>query len=94
MTKKFSAFIILCLIILTTPCFGRENDYYISRDDAWEANSYNRRDNSLLSDYDNDGTPNYIDPYDNDWFKDPGFRDYDNDGIPNYYDPYDNDWYK
>ena len=68
------------------------DDYSISRDDAWEADSYNRRSDSLTSDYDNDGTPNYIDPYDNDSFKDPATRDFDNDGKSNYLDPYDNNW--
>jgi len=79
----------------TSPRSYRLNDdYRISHDDALEADSYNKRADSLSSDYDHDGTPNTIDPYDNEWLKNPAFRDYDNDGQPNYTDPYDNDWYK
>jgi hypothetical protein len=74
--------------------YRRSDEYRISRDDALEADSYNRRADSLFSDYDNDGTSNPIDPYDNEWTKDPAFRDYDDDGTPNLIDPYDNDWYK
>lgn len=75
-------------------CEAWEDDYTISPYDALEAESYNRRSGSISSDYDHDGMPNIIDPWDNEQLKHPGFRDYDHDNIPNITDPYDNDWYK
>ena len=71
-----------------------EDDYRIAPKDAPEAKSYNDRADSSRADYDNDGTPNRVDPYDNDANRDPGDRDYDNDGRANSVDTWDNDWLK
>ncbi len=86
--------LMLAALLTAGAAYGWEDDYYISHDDAIEADSYNQRADPLRSDYDYDGTPNYIDPYDNQQTRDPAFRDYDGDGTPNIVDPYDNGWYR
>jgi len=86
--------VVLIIVFLPSLAIAWGDDYYTSRDDAWEADSYNRGARSTTRDYDHDGTPNYFDLYDNDWYKAPASRDYDNDGTPNAVDLYDNDWSK
>lgn len=73
--------VVLMITLLPSLAIAWGDDYYISRGDASEADSYNRGADSITRDYDHDGTPNAIDPYDNDLNKDPAWRDYDNDGY-------------
>ena len=82
----------LSLIILAAGVVADEDDYIIHHRDAPEADSYNDRAGNISSDYDHDGTPNFIDPFDDDQLIDMGDRDFDGDGTPNYIDPYDDDW--
>lgn len=66
---------------------------------CWAGDAFNRwdrdsdTDKSITRDFDNDGIPNMVDPYDNDQFKSNFQKDYDHDGMPNAVDVYDNDWY-
>jgi len=85
---KYAVF--FCSAVLSLNVFGWGNDYLLSPRDSSDYQSYNSGADSMRLDYDNDGTPNYIDPYDNDWMRDRGSRDYDNDGTSNYLDPYNN----
>lgn len=84
---------LLLAVMLSVPLLAAayEDDYLISPRDAPEADSYNARRDRPVSDYDQDGVPNYRDVRDNDYGKDPQFRDYDNDGVPNWRDTRDND---
>jgi len=88
--KKLLICVVALIVLWALPCSGFEDNYLISRDDALDARTYNRERGSIYSDYDHDGTPNIIDPWDNHQFRHPAFRDYDGDGTPNIIDPYYN----
>ena len=65
-------------------------DWDLEEGDSPTYEDYNRRAGSMFSDFDNDGVPDNVDPFDNEQFMPKKFRDYDNDGTPNIVDPYDN----
>jgi hypothetical protein len=85
----FVACSLIWLVFIFTSALAGE-EWITSPKDAKEWKEYNKRKDSLFSDYDNDGIPNRYDSFDNDKWKNKKFRDYDNDGQPNIVDPYDN----
>lgn len=80
---------LLLLLLLATPALADEDDYLISEDDAWEAKSYNERRGDLTADFDQDGTPNFLDPMNDNEHLPKWMQDWDSDKIQNWIDPYD-----